>query len=68
VVRAESADGTEKIITADSVFVATGFRSDEALVDEYRRAVPAVFVIGDAAAPGQVTQALEQAYYAAADI
>jgi 2,4-dienoyl-CoA reductase-like NADH-dependent reductase (Old Yellow Enzyme family)/NADPH-dependent 2,4-dienoyl-CoA reductase/sulfur reductase-like enzyme len=68
VLRAEAAGGTERLIAADSVFVATGFRSDEALVDEYRRAAPVVFVIGDAAAPGQVTQALEQAYYAAADI
>jgi 2,4-dienoyl-CoA reductase-like NADH-dependent reductase (Old Yellow Enzyme family)/thioredoxin reductase len=68
VVRAVGVDGDEIVIAADSVFVATGFRSDEALIDEYRRAAPAVFVIGDASAPGQVTQALEQACYAAADI
>jgi 2,4-dienoyl-CoA reductase-like NADH-dependent reductase (Old Yellow Enzyme family)/thioredoxin reductase len=68
VVRAEGMDGKEVIIAADSVFVATGFKSDEALVNEYRRAAPIVFVIGDASAPGQVTQAVEQAYYAAADI
>jgi 2,4-dienoyl-CoA reductase-like NADH-dependent reductase (Old Yellow Enzyme family)/thioredoxin reductase len=68
VVRAESADGKEIVIAADSVFVATGFKPDEALIDEFRRAAPTVFVIGDASAPGQVTQAVEQAYYAAADI
>jgi pyruvate/2-oxoglutarate dehydrogenase complex dihydrolipoamide dehydrogenase (E3) component len=68
IVRAAGMDGNEIVIAADSVFVATGFRSDEALIDEYRRAAPVVFVIGDASAPGQVTQALEQACYAAADI
>jgi thioredoxin reductase len=67
-VRAVGADGKERVFAADSVFVATGFKPDEALVDEYRRAAPVVFVIGNASAPGQVAQAVEQAYYAAADI
>ncbi|MDR0578199.1 MAG: NAD(P)/FAD-dependent oxidoreductase [Candidatus Accumulibacter sp.] len=68
VVRAEGADGREMVIAADSVFVATGLRPGETLVDEFRRAAPVVFVIGDASTPGQVTQAVEQAHYAAADI
>ena len=57
-VRAVGADGKKWVFAADSVFVATGFKPDEALIDEYRRAAPLVFVIGDASAPGQVAQAV----------
>ena len=63
------AEGNTVTIEADTVILSVGLRSKTAVVDELlKAAVPEIRVIGDAAMPKQVRQAVHGGYNAAMDI
>lgn len=61
----QTEDGSEQLIEADSVVMATGFRPDRALADSFRGLAPDYFVIGDCNQVGNITGTTEGGYYAA---
>lgn len=60
---AESAEGREEI-DCDTVVLALGFRSDNALEKELEGKVPEVVTVGDAVTPRKVLSAVWESYYA----
>lgn len=62
------ADGAEKFIEADTVILATGFRRDETLFDQYYGITPDVITAGDCRKVGNICGASSSGYYAAFQI
>lgn len=60
--------GVEKLFKADTVLYAVGFRSDNPAAEALRYSAAKVNFIGNANAPGKVTEAMRDAYYMALDI
>lgn len=65
---AQCADGSEVVISGDTVICAVGQRSRTAAVDELRDSAPFVRVIGDAKRPANICVAMYEAYHAALDM
>ena len=61
-------DGTERLVSGDTVVCAIGQRSRTAAVDALRNAAPFVRIVGDAVRPANITAAVYEAYHAALDI
>lgn len=55
-------EGDAMEIPADTVVSAAGFRSDRTLYDAVKNRLPEVYLLGDAAAPGNVYHAIHAAY------
>ena len=64
----EDADGTERLLKADTVVNAVGYRADEDSVGVLRNLTRSVHVIGDCRKPGKVTDAVFDGYYMAMDV
>lgn len=58
-------DGKEFLVEADSVVCALGFRSPYGQVDELAELVDEYYIVGDCGNVGQISQAMNTAYYAA---
>ena len=67
-VRIQNADGSEELLEADSVVLATGFRPRKQMAEEYRAAGYDVYTIGDCNQVGNVMTATESALAAAMQI
>lgn len=63
-----NAAGEEELIPGKTVICAVGQRSNRAAADELRACAPFVREIGDCVRPGNITNAVYQAYHAALDI
>lgn len=62
------ADGTEKLVEADTIICAAGYRANQDLFEELCNSAPIVQRIGDARKAGKVTYAVSDGYYMALDI
>ena len=62
------ADGSEKLIEADSIICAVGYKANQDLFDELNGSAPIVHRIGDARKAGKVTNAVSDGYYMALDV
>jgi pyruvate/2-oxoglutarate dehydrogenase complex dihydrolipoamide dehydrogenase (E3) component len=54
--------GVSDIISADSVILAVGLKSDHALVDKFRGTALEVFSIGDCVKPRMIREAIEEGF------
>lgn len=63
-----NASGEEVLIPGRTIICAVGQRSNRAVVEELRASAPFVREIGDCVRPGNITNAVYQAYHAALDI
>lgn len=63
-----SSDGNEVFVEADNVILAAGVKPRFRVVEELGGITPEFYVIGDCAKAGQVTQAIQQAYFTAREI
>ena len=61
-------DGLEEIIPSDTVVMALGSQANDRLYRELKSLVPEVYLIGDAAGPGRVLEAIHQAFEIASRI
>lgn len=61
-------DGNEKLIKAETVISAAGYRADHVLFQKMSNAAPVVQIIGDCRRPGKVTNSVSDGYYIALDI
>jgi 2,4-dienoyl-CoA reductase-like NADH-dependent reductase (Old Yellow Enzyme family)/thioredoxin reductase len=61
-------EGKEQAIPADTVVVAAGTRSNEALVEELKKKVPEVHAVGDCIEPRSLLEAVREGYVAALSI
>jgi len=57
--------GEERFIAADTIVLAVGSRPGNELYEQLKEKLPHLVLIGDAAKPAKVTEAMEQAYEAA---
>lgn len=55
-------DGAQERLAADTVILATGFRSDEGIYQSFRRAFPVVYNIGDSVKSRNIYYAVHEAY------
>lgn len=62
------ADGCEKLIEADTIICAVGYRANEDLFLELKDSAPIVYRIGDARRAGKVMYAVSDGFYTALDI
>lgn len=61
-VRVQCANGAEECLPADSVILATGFRSDGRVYQDMRAAFPQVYNIGDSVKSRNIYYAVHEAY------
>jgi pyruvate/2-oxoglutarate dehydrogenase complex dihydrolipoamide dehydrogenase (E3) component len=61
-------DGTTRLLEADTVILATGFKSNRAAVESFYGIVPDTYLIGDAEAARNVVDATNAAYFIAANL
>jgi len=61
-------DGSEKMLPADSIICAAGYRADQKLFEELCCSAPVVQRLGDCRRPGKVAYAVRDAHYMALDI
>jgi pyruvate/2-oxoglutarate dehydrogenase complex dihydrolipoamide dehydrogenase (E3) component len=53
------AEGKKQVIEADTVILATGFRSNNKLEEKLKGAIPEVYTIGDCVKPGKIWGAID---------
>ena len=63
-----SRDGTKQVIEGDSVVVAVGMRSNKTLAEKLQSKVSNLHVIGDAASPRRILEAVEEGFKVAKDL
>ncbi|MFU8796811.1 MAG: FAD-dependent oxidoreductase [Dehalococcoidia bacterium] len=61
-IRVTTADGEERIIEADSVVIAVGYRADRSLCEALEGVVPEMHCIGDACEPRRILDAVTEGY------
>lgn len=61
-------DGQRKKLPADTVVIAAGLKPDNGLYEQIKDLVPKVFLLGDAAGPKNVYNAIHSAYEAASSL
>jgi len=54
-------EGNKQVIEADTVIIATGFRSNDGLERKLKGAIPEVYTIGDCVKPGKIWGAIDSA-------
>ena len=54
-------EGNRQVIEADTVILATGFRSNNKLEEKLKGAIPEVYTIGDCVEPGKIWGAIDSA-------
>jgi len=54
-------EGNRQVIEADTVILATGFRSNNKLEEKLKGAIPEVYAIGDCVKPGKIWGAIDSA-------
>jgi 2-enoate reductase len=54
-------EGNKQVIEADTVILATGFRSNDGLERKLKGAIPEVYTIGDCVKPGKIWGAIDSA-------
>jgi 2-enoate reductase len=54
-------EGNRQVIEADTVILATGFRSNNKLEEKLKGAIPEVYTIGDCVKPGKIWGAIDSA-------
>jgi len=57
--------GEQKLLPADTIILAVGSRPSKELYEQLKDIIPTLSIIGDAAKPAKVTEAMQQAYDAA---
>ena len=59
-----SKDGQKQIVPADTVVVATGSKPDKTLYDALQGKMAGLYLVGDAAAPRSIFEAVEEGFNA----
>jgi len=67
-VRASTPSGDRRLYTVDSIVIAVGMRSVDALVDDLKDRVASISAIGDCTKPGRVKDAIAQGFQAGIEV